>query len=858
MSFSFDKLQEVLSEWLEVQIPHETENDSLMERIRQVLMNFANKGCLQKADFRVLIRHLLLRKSISSEGEAVLRLPADSNWPSLSDWEESGVLAEEVGTDFLLKAQKWRPKWLEENNSGVFSDSFSKKSVRVDSGCASDPFIMDATEYSKYSCLGQREAVRAAFLMPFGHTLIVNLPTGSGKSLVAQAPALVHSRDGHLTLFVVPTVALAIDQERKMQEYFCSANQTTESWPLAWYGGSSKEVRSEIYRRMRDGTQKILFVSPEALTTSLLETVFEVASSGMLRYLVIDEAHLINQWGDGFRPEFQLLAGMRTSLLSKLEKEGVGDPFRTLLLSATFTPETIGVLANLFGPPDRVQMISAVHLRPEPQYWFSKANSFQEKEERILEALNHAPRPFILYVTKREDASKWLNILRKNNYQRIEQFDGATPNPKREKIIDSWINNKLDGIVATSAFGVGMDKNDVRTIIHATVPETLDRYYQEVGRGGRDGKSSISLLVYEASDLKLADSMASKKLITTELGFKRWNDMYKHRMKFGQEHDEDIFRVNLNVAHQELTGTSDQNVKWNVRTLLLMVRAGLIELLVEPVDPNNVSIDYSENEFPESQLAEKSLVKVRILQGDHLMEKSWEETINLSRNDTIAASTKSLELMKEVLHKSREISDILAELYTNRSPKWTVHVTKVCGGCPVDRSQGILKNYYHVPFAVPIHKVSPVNLNSWKELFGDLDPNYVQVFYRTDEERLIIPVIQWLIKESGVQEVCASDTSVLVQSAKWRNLYQIAPSGVVIQRNLQQLNDEPYSPLARVTFFDDSVSPHEINQVVLIRRPMHLVFYPSNTCDPNHSERLLSATATNSINLKSFYLKIRQ
>jgi superfamily II DNA helicase RecQ len=141
-----------------------------------------------------------------------------------------------------------------------------------------------------------------------GTSLIVNLPTGSGKSLVGQAPALVYKEEGNLTIFVVPTVALAIDQARQMSDYLKRTFGAV--WPLAWHGGTSSEQRASIRERLGSGTQRIIFTSPEALLTSLLRTVEEVAKSGMLRYLVIDEAHLITQWGDEFRPAFQTLAGL--------------------------------------------------------------------------------------------------------------------------------------------------------------------------------------------------------------------------------------------------------------------------------------------------------------------------------------------------------------------------------------------------------------------------------------------------------------------------------------------------------------------------------------------------------------------
>ena len=116
-------------------------------------------------------------------------------------------------------------------------------------------------------------------------------------------------------------------------------------------------------------------------------------------------------------------------------------------------------------PDEVVETISAVHLRPEPRYWFHEAQSRNEKEDRVREAIRRAPRPFILYVTTREESARWIRILRNTEgYQRIEKFDGSTPNNFRKKIIDAWATNQIDGIVATSAFGVGIDKSDVKTI----------------------------------------------------------------------------------------------------------------------------------------------------------------------------------------------------------------------------------------------------------------------------------------------------------------------------------------------------------------------------------------------------------
>jgi ATP-dependent DNA helicase RecQ len=855
MYFGFIELQEILSQWPIGKVPLDKIClDSLLERIRQILLASSDNGVLNKADFQPLIRHLLLRETSESKCKKNLRVPANRFWPSIQEWDAYGISAMSVGSDaFLLTARSWNPTWLDSGNSSVFSDAFLGKEVREDGRCKADPFIADVTGYEFYTSPGQREAIRSAFLIPPGETLIVNLPTGSGKSLVGQAPALVHGQEGYLTLFVVPTVALAIDQERQMNKYFRSFAKNNEIWPLAWYGGASNEDRIEIRRRLREGTQRILFTSPEALTSSLLNTVFEVANLGMLRYFIVDEAHLITQWGDEFRPAFQALAGLRNSLLRNLKEKKI-TPFRTLLLSATFTPETIDTLGTLFGPPNSVQMIAAVHLRPEPQYWFSEANSFEEKKTFILEALRHAPRPFILYVTKREDAVLWQNILMNiAGYQRIERFDGNTIDSTRKKIISSWIDNDLDGIVATSAFGVGIDKNDIRTIIHATIPETVDRFYQEVGRGGRDGKSSISLLVYEKNDWVLAKNMSNPTIIGNELGFERWKALYKSRHKY--DVNGDIFRVDLEAVRLGRSCSNNEDILWNMRTLLLMSRAGFLELDVEP---NCVPQEEDAVEF--LPLAAMAIIRIHLLRYDHGLPEVWEEVITPSRTKTLNAGDKNIELMQNLLQNGREVADTLEELYRNNSKQWYVDVTKVCGGCPSDRFDNSRINEYHVPVPAPIHQLTPIDISNWELTFPHLHTrSAIAVFYDPQTPILsITALIRWLVSTCGIQEVCASETSQITGLRDWRQLYQHAPGSVVIHRNLRQLSEEPYSPLARVTFFDNNVTSNEVNMVSMLQRTFHLILYPSNTIDPNNSLRLLSDTIMNSTHIQQLILVINQ
>jgi hypothetical protein len=865
MRFDIDALQSALTNWPSPTSWPEKVDDSLLDRICQILKAVQSSPGKTEwhGDLQPLVRHFLLRISDGAGQAMSLRVPAGPDWPSQVSWAEHGVEAIEAGASaYLLTAGEWHPEWLGSGEHGVFADAFCDVKVRREMACEADPFISDATGFNKYSSPGQREAVRAAFLIPEGETLIVNLPTGSGKSLVGQAPALVNKEDGHLTIFVVPTVALALDQERSMRELFQSNGHSLPVWPLAWYGGLSSEQRAELRQRLRNGTQRILFTSPEALTTSLLRAVSDVATNGMLNYFVIDEAHLITQWGDEFRPSFQALAGLRHSLL-RLSPRG----FRTLLMSATFTEETVTTLANLFGPPERVQMVSAVHLRPEPQYWFYKASSPQEKQERVLESLRYAPRPFILYVTKRDEVVHWNKLLRsQGGLSRVATFDGGTPDHERQRIITEWASNRLDGIVATSAFGVGLDKSDVRTVIHATIPETLDRYYQEVGRGGRDGKPSVSLLVFDDNDWILPEQLAKPKIISYELGFSRWKAMYQSKVPTTED---DLWEVNIDAVREGLPGGGEYNVNWNMRTLILMARSGLIALELEANRPEQAS---EPGEGGSSMLASMANIRVRILNDGHLIPEEWERVVTASRNITLKAAERNLYMMRCLLpqssgmnqHTGQEVGATLVQLYRIRSKLWPVEVTHVCGGCPMDRFRATDEiRYYSDPAVVPVSRVLSFSASAWSDKFPWLNPAFVYVFYDESQSkeqiaRSILQFAGWLVQSCGVRELATPPFMTLVSQLEWRGLYKRVRDRIVLQRYLNDTDLEPYSPLARLTLLEPDSSPETLWNIQVLQRPFHIVLLPISMPDPDNPQRHLSNVSPNSCYLDNIIKVISQ
>ena len=465
--------------------------DRSCEQLRRAVLSlYTNPLSVGSGDLAGLVRHVLRRGTLCDDPEYLLTVPSEPPWPNEDLWAESHVKV--VGSDHqslrLRAAKDWKADWLEG------SDKFNpfEASLREDyrrKGWPTSPHLPLDTAlqyglklpFNGYQGPGQRLAIRSAFFLKPGGTLDVNLPTGTGKSLVAWAAALL-AAPRELTVMITPTIALAIDQERQLRENYPHVPGGLPG-EMAWHSGLSDAARKAIHQRLRDNTQRVLITSPESFVGSLSRVLYKTAESGLLKYFVVDEAHLVAQWGNDFRPEFQAMSGLRRELIKRCPETRA---FRTLLLSATLTQESYDVLETLFSD-GKFDSVNAVALRPEPEYWQSASATKHQRDKKVVELIRVAPRPFLLYVTTKRDADFWHHKIRELGIKRCGCVHGSTSNDERERVIDLWRAGEIDCVVATSAFGLGMDKSDVRTVIHACIPESIDRYYQEVGRAGRDG-----------------------------------------------------------------------------------------------------------------------------------------------------------------------------------------------------------------------------------------------------------------------------------------------------------------------------------------------------------------------------------
>jgi hypothetical protein len=379
-----------------------------------------------------------------------------------------------------------------------------------------------------------------------------------------------------------------------------------------------------------------------------------------LRAIVVDEAHLIDQWGTGFRTEFQELSAFRRELLAVSPESR--QP-RTILLSATLTQSSLETLRSLFGVEGQFESSAAVRLRAEPDYWVADMRE-QERTGRVLEALYHVPRPAILYVTKVDDAVAWQSRLVSAGFGRMGMLHGKTSREGREKIVSQWRAGSLDLVIGTSAFGLGIDFAHARSIVHACIPETLDRFYQEVGRGGRDGRASLSLIIPTPSDLNVAEGINRKKIITVKRGLERWGRMFDGKRVLAGNRIAVRVDGSPGTSESDIDMQGDRNADWNVRLLVLMARAGLVRLHGAPQPPLSAPGDW---------------LALDLLDDGHLQRNTWDIRVEPVRSVSRAADKLNLDLMKQFLCDEGCPAEILEELYGRN------RVARVCSRCAICR-----------------------------------------------------------------------------------------------------------------------------------------------------------------------------
>ncbi len=304
---------------------------------------------------------------------------------------------------------------------------------------------------------------------------IVVLPTGGGKSWCFQAPAVVH--DG-VAVVVSPLISLMKDQVDTL---------VGNGVPAALFNSTlSPAEKAEVIGSLRQGRYKLLYVSPERLVGEGSEHFLTLLSSIEVSFIAIDEAHCISQWGHDFRPEYRQLGRLKQLL------PGVGIHAYT----ATATRRVRRDIASQLGLDNPQELVGSFD-RPNLVY---RAVPRASLKKQLLEVLARHPREAgIIYCTSRREVDALAAWLSQNGHAALPYHAGLS-DAERTRNQDAFLSERVDLIVATVAFGMGIDRSDVRFVVHAGAPRSLEHYQQESGRAGRDGLEAECLLVYSPAD----------------------------------------------------------------------------------------------------------------------------------------------------------------------------------------------------------------------------------------------------------------------------------------------------------------------------------------------------------------------
>jgi ATP-dependent DNA helicase RecQ len=315
-----------------------------------------------------------------------------------------------------------------------------------------------------------------------GHDTLALMPTGGGKSICFQAPAMMKERP---CLVISPLIALMKDQVANLTQKGIAA--------LSIYSGMSYIEVIKTLKNAAYGNFKFLYVSPERLETELFLEYFPLLN---INLVAVDEAHCVSQWGYDFRPPYLRIAAIRNSLKN----------VPLLALTASATIEVQNDICDKLNFKNKYNKFQQSFERSNLSYSLFNPSS---KQNKLIEILKNVKGSGIVYCKSRKRTREIEELLNINGIK-ASHYHAGLSNDLRNTRQEEWINNKTRIMACTNAFGMGIDKADVRTVIHYDVPDALENYYQEAGRAGRDGKKAYAVLLFnsrEIDDLKKQSSI---------------------------------------------------------------------------------------------------------------------------------------------------------------------------------------------------------------------------------------------------------------------------------------------------------------------------------------------------------------
>jgi ATP-dependent DNA helicase RecQ len=321
---------------------------------------------------------------------------------------------------------------------------------------------------------GQQQVIDSVMA---GHDTLAIMPTGSGKSLCYQIPASLLKGS---TVVVSPLISLMKDQAEKLDDFGIEAAQLNSKVPA--------EAQQDALQGLRDKQDRIVFCTPERLATPEFMSLLHKADIGLV---VVDEAHCISRWGHDFRPAYLDIGAALDAL---------GRP-PVLALTATATDEVVDDIRRQLGAP-AMRVVNTGIFRPNLQFAVRQVTNAHEREAEALRLVRETPGCGIVYTTTVKAAQDMLAALEEAG-ESVALYHGKLHAGERHQNQELFMSGARRVMVATNAFGMGIDKPDIRFVIHLQVPASLEAYYQEAGRAGRDGEPAACTLLYFHEDKRV-------------------------------------------------------------------------------------------------------------------------------------------------------------------------------------------------------------------------------------------------------------------------------------------------------------------------------------------------------------------